>query len=233
MKPYVVCHMITSLDGRLHPSRWTQSPDGTRAEWSALYDRIHTQLEGDAWLIGRVTMAEMAKGTPLLAKPDATVERPSHFATRTTSNYAIAVDQSAKLHFGSAEIGGDHIVVLLGSETPDSHLAELAANGISYIIAETPEMNLDALLDVLGRELAIKRLIVEGGGGINGSFLAAGLVDEISLLIAPAIDGAESARGIFVHGEAGLAKDVQLTFKSVEQVGHGALHLRYLVKPAN
>jgi riboflavin biosynthesis pyrimidine reductase len=33
-------------------------------------------------------------------------------------------------------------------------------------------------------------LLVEGGGNVNGSLLAAGVVDEISLLVAPAIDGA-------------------------------------------
>ena len=36
MKPHVVCHMITSLDGSLHPSRFTASPDGSRADWSGL-----------------------------------------------------------------------------------------------------------------------------------------------------------------------------------------------------
>lgn len=40
--------MLTSLDGRIHPSRWTQSPDGTRADWSGLYERVHATLEGDA-----------------------------------------------------------------------------------------------------------------------------------------------------------------------------------------
>jgi hypothetical protein len=28
MKPHVICHMMVSLDGRIHPSRWTASPDG-------------------------------------------------------------------------------------------------------------------------------------------------------------------------------------------------------------
>ena len=40
-RPYVICHMLVSLDGRIHPSRWTASPDGSRSDWSEAYERIH------------------------------------------------------------------------------------------------------------------------------------------------------------------------------------------------
>ena len=33
MKPHVICHMMVSLDGRIHPSRWTASPDGNVKDW--------------------------------------------------------------------------------------------------------------------------------------------------------------------------------------------------------
>jgi hypothetical protein len=38
MKPHVICHMMVSLDGRIHPSRWTASPDGNRQEWGKVYE---------------------------------------------------------------------------------------------------------------------------------------------------------------------------------------------------
>ncbi len=98
-------------------------------------------------------------------------------------------------------MGGDPVVVLLGRDVPDHHLAELAADGISYVVAEDEAMDVGAMLEVLGRELGIERLLLEGGGHVNGSFLAAGLVDEISLLIAPAIDGGEGITGVFDAAE--------------------------------
>ena len=64
MKPYVVCLMETSLDGRLHPSRFTAGPQGGRADWGRLYEQVHSTLKADARLVGRVTMVEMAKGVP-------------------------------------------------------------------------------------------------------------------------------------------------------------------------
>lgn len=231
MKPHVICHMISSLDGGLHPSRWTESPDGNRRDWTALYQSCHEKLEGDAWMVGRVTMAEMSKGNPHPPHEHGKVDRPCHFANREAANYAIAVDTSGKLHFTKNEIDGDHIVVLLGGDVPDSHLAELAGDGISYIVSAQPQPDLPAMLDTLNSELGIKRLLLEGGAGINGSILAEGLVDEISLLIAPALDGRAASQSFVEFGEEGLAGKVALSLKSCEALAHGVIYLRYAVTP--
>jgi len=231
MKPHIICHMLASLDGGLHPSRFTASPDGSQAEWSNLYEQIHGDLEGDGWIVGRVTMAEMSKAGAHPPAHAGKAERPHHFARRDAGSYAVALDASGKLHFAKPDIGGDHVVVLLGRDVEDSHLAELAADGVSYIVSETAEMDLAAMLEVLGGELGISRLLLEGGAGINGSFFAAGLVDELSLLVAPAIDGRTANQGFVEFGESGLAGKMQLSLTSCEALTHGLVHLRYAVTP--
>lgn len=110
------------------------SPDGDRKAWTATYAAIHEQLAGDAWLVGRVTMAELS---PALAHPPSTFpkpSRPNHFAAGRAKPYAIAVDPSGKLHFDRPDIDGDAIVVWLGGDVSDAHLAELAADGVSYMV---------------------------------------------------------------------------------------------------
>lgn len=227
MKPEIVCLMMSSLDGGLHPSKWTESPDGGRKEWTALYQKAHEELQGDAWIVGRVTMAEMAKGEPHPPKSAGAVERPNHFADRRADNYAIALDTSGKLHFTRPDIDGDHIVVILGSEVPDTHLAELAADGISYIVSPSAEIDLPAVLDVLDKELGIRKLLLEGGAAINGAFFAAGLIDEFYLLVAPALDGSSGQPVVTFDG--GLAGKTQLSLISAETMGNGAVALRYKV----
>lgn len=229
MKPYVICHMVSSLDGGLYPSRWTDSPDGELGDWTALYQSCHEKLEGDAWMVGRVTMAEMSKGDPHPPHEYGELERPFHFANREAANFAIAIDISGKLHFTKNAIDGDHIVVLLGNDVADSHLAELVSDGISYIVSAQAEHDLSDMLATLERELGIKRLLLEGGAGINGSFLAAGLVDEISLIIAPVLDGRAASQSIVEYGEEGLAGKARLAFKSCAALAHGAIYLRYAV----
>lgn len=229
MKPHLICHMITSLDGRLDPSRWTRSPDGSRAEWSAIYERIHQTLEGDAWMVGRVTMAEMTKADAHVPADIGTVDRPHHFAVREAASFAVALDPSGKLHFDGGTIGDDPVVVLLGHDVPDSHLAELASDGVSYLVSTGPDISLAAMLDDLGRELGIRRLILEGGAATNGAFFAAGLVDELSLLVTPALDGRSGISAIIEADKAGLADRIELSLLSCEPTGHGTLHLRYAV----
>jgi riboflavin biosynthesis pyrimidine reductase len=221
--------MMGSLDGSLHPSRWTKSPDGSRAEWSSAYERIHQTLKGDAWLVGRVTMAEMSKATAHPPQKGGTVDRPHHFAAKSQGGYGIAIDPSCKLHFSKPEVGGDHVVVVLGRDAPDQHLAELTEDGVSYIVAPEAQPDLAGVLEVLRTELGIHRLLLEGGAAINGAFMAAGLVDELSLLIAPALEGRKATQNFVEFGESGLPGKVELSLTSCEKVEHGLVHLRFSV----
>jgi len=230
MKPHVACLMLSSINGRLHPSRYTASPDGTRKEWSGVYERLHDQMAADAWLVGRVTMAEMSKASAHAPANGVAANRPIHVAAKADS-YAVAIDRSGKLHFDKGDIGGDHVIVLLGADVADEHLVELASDGISYVVADTAEIDLAAALDTLSAQFGIRRLLLEGGGGINGSMLAAGVVDELHVLVAPALDGGDGAQGIVSHGADGLAGKVTLSFRSATPLEHGAVHLTYDVRP--
>lgn len=230
MKPHVICLMITSPDGSLHPSRWTKSPDGERSDWTALYERIHAEHAGNAWMVGRVTMAEMSKAEPHPPEGPFDVERPNHFARPGASSFAIALDPGGKLHFAGDQLFGDHIVVLLGPDVPDSHLAELTGDGVSYVVSAEKELDVGAMLDLLGQELGITRILLEGGANVNGSMLAAGLVDEISLVIAPALEGRVGSDRVIAFGEEGLAGKVELSLVACDVLTHGAIHVRYAVR---
>ena len=228
MKPEVIILMESSLDGKLHPSRWTASPDGERRDWSTLYERTHEALAGDAWIVGRVTMQEMSKAAAHPPEPVPAVERALYVAPHEAKRYAVALDPSGRVHFSSGAIGGDHAIVILGRNVGDAHLAELQADGVSYIGSEGAEIDLAAALEMLNSAFGIRRLLLEGGGAINGSFLAAGLVDEVNILVGPAFDGDVSQQGVVAY-PSGLAGKCELSFRSATPVEHGMVHLQYAV----
>ena len=176
-------------------------------------------------------MQEMSKAAahpPAKAGP---VRRPVNNAKGSARTFAVALDRSGKVHFARSDVGGDHAIVLLGNDVPDSHLAELAADGVSYVVADEAEIDLAAALDVLAREFGIKHLVVEGGAVTNGEFLASGLVDEMRISIAPALDAGDNVQGIVAYKD-GLAGKVRLQFKSVTTLDHGVVDLHYSVLPA-
>jgi riboflavin biosynthesis pyrimidine reductase len=230
MKPKITLLMITSVDGRLHPSRFTSSPDGTRRDWSAQYEKVHETLQADAWLVGRVTMAEISKAGPHAPSELVQVQRPLHNARSGGGTFAVALDPSGKVHFKPGGLGGDHVIALLGRDVPDGHLAELAADGVSYIVSEHADVDVATMLDVLAREFGIRHLVLEGGAATNGAFLAAGLVDEMRILVAPGIDGGENVQGIATYGD-GLAGRLSLQLLSAETLDHGVVELHYAVLP--
>ena len=232
MRPQVICLMMTSPDGSLHPSRWTKSPDGSRADWSGLYEKIHKQHGGNAWMVGRVTMAEISKAAPHAPSGPVDVKRPHHFARPDAPSFAIALDRSGKLHFSGSELYGDHVIVLLGSDVPDIHLAELAQDGVSYLVSDQNDIDVGAMLETLGKELGITKILLEGGANVNGTLMAAGLVDELSFLVAPALEARKDSDRIVEFGNEGLAGKVELSLIGCEQLDHGALHLRYAVRKA-
>jgi riboflavin biosynthesis pyrimidine reductase len=225
MKPHVICHMSSSIDGRTRLSRWR--PKGAVG---GLFEKLHDELEGDAWLIGRVTGQEFAKGNAYPATTDAVFPRESWFATRDAKAYGVVLDTHGKIVWGRSDIGGDPIVVVLTEQVSDAHLAGLRGEGISYIFAGKTELDLGLALDILNRELGIKRLLVEGGGVANGAFLRAGLIDEISLILFPTVDGAKGVSSIFdsSEAEAGQAAPVRtMVLESTQQLDGGVLWLRY------
>lgn len=51
--------------------------------------------------------------------------------------------------------------------------------------------------EILAAEFGVKRAAAVGGGHINAGFLAAGLLDEVSILIGAGIDGRGGMQSVF------------------------------------
>ena len=230
MKPHVICLMACSVDGRTLSSRWR--PKGTAGD---VFERVHDTLVGDAWLIGRVTGQEFAKGKPYPASAKETFPREAWFARRDAKAYGIVLDAHGKIAWGRSDIGGDPIVVVLSETVSDAHLAGLRGEGVSYIFAGESRLDLASTLDILNRELGVKRLLLEGGGGANGAFLRAGLVDELHLILCPAVDGAKGAPSVFDSRESEADQRAPVTAMSLassETLEGGVMLLRYRIENA-
>ncbi len=145
------------------------------------------------------------------------------------------LDAHGKIAWGRSDIGGDPIVVVLSESVSDAHLAALRGEGVSYIFAGKSQLDLSLTLDILNRELGVKRLLLEGGGGTNGAFLRAGLVDELNLLLCPAVDGAKGAPSLFdsTEEEADRRAPVSaLVLESNQALEGGVVLLRYRIENA-
>ena len=145
MKPYVICHMVASVDGRTLTSRW-RPEDPSRRE---LFERLHERLAVDAWLVGRITGQEYAKRHAYPDHADQHYARESWFARRDAAAFGIVLDAHGKIAWGRGDIGDDPIVIVLTENVSDAHLAGLREDGVSYIFAGERAVDLGRALDLL------------------------------------------------------------------------------------
>ena len=82
-------------------------------------------------------------------------------------------------------------------------------------------------MSLLAEHFGIRRLLLEGGGHINGAFLEADLVDEVSLLIAPGIDGRHNIPAVFDGVSLPNGEAAALRLKSIERRESDTVWIRY------
>jgi 5-amino-6-(5-phosphoribosylamino)uracil reductase len=234
MRPKIICHMVSSIDGRLVSDRWSAPADGVEASsLLQLYETVASRLNADGWLVGRKTMASYVRGTARQSVVAGDGLRTAHIAERKGRSLAITIDPEGKLHYGQDNIGGDHVVAVLGEGVSDDYLAELRTDGVSYILAGADGSDLHAAMNMIGKAFGVKTILLEGGGITNGTFLRAGLIDEISLLVYPGIDGLAGVPSTFEYiGAAGErpATGLALRHLATETLDGGMVWLRYLVQ---
>lgn len=226
-RPKVICHMLASVDGRVDVSGWPPLGDG-RAE----YERVHASYAPDGWLCGRVTMEPFAtavRSDDAVAREHTGAPRDDFRAPGDFASFAFALDPSGRLAWASSDVGGDHVVAILTERVSDDYLAFLRERGVSYLLAGARDVDLPLALEKIGARFGVRTLLLEGGGKINGAMLRAGLVDEVSLLVAPVADGRMGTPALFdVDGTD--AAPGRLVLESVERRAADVVWLCYRVE---
>ena len=151
------------------------------------------------------------------------------FIARRAESYAIAIDPSGKLRWERGDIDGEHVIAVLTESVSDAYLAFLQAQGVSYLFGGRKQIDLQKVLEKLAENFGIRKLLLEGGGKINGTFLAADLIDELSILVVPVADGRVHTPALF-DVEQQKAKPRALKLVSTETLTGGVVWLRYKIK---
>lgn len=220
--------MVASVDGRIATDGWPLSAEGRRQ-----YELVHERYESDAWLCGRVTMeqhfAQRVRPDVEIASEHRGAPREDYRAPGTHESFAFAIDSRGRLAWEVNDIDGDHVVAILSERVSDAYLAFLRERGVSYLLAGARDVDLALSLEKIDAKFGVRTLMLEGGGRINGGMLRAGLIDEVSLLVAPVADGRIGAPALFdIEGD-----DVaphRLALESVERRADDVLWLRYRVE---
>ncbi len=226
-KPYIICHMMTSIDGRIDCAMTSQLPGVS--DYYATLDALETPTT----VSGRVTAElEMAMPGVFEAKDKTPLGREAFSRKTKSKGYEIIVDTHGKLLWQNAAGMDKPYLIITGIQVPQEYLDYLDRQNISWIACGNEKINLTRACEILADEFGVERMGIVGGPAINTAFLNEGLLDEISLLIGAGVDGRQEMPSVF----DGRQMDYPLTHLSLSDVkkfDSDAVWLRYMTEKEN
>lgn len=194
-RPYIICHMVTSLDGKV-TGDFLFKPECESA--CEIYYDINRNTKSNGFICGRVTMEGSFTGGyyPDLSKYEPVKEKVDYIPENLSGFYAVAFDPKGKLGWKSNKIidpdgdpgyDGAQIIEVLTEQADDRYLSYLMDMEIPFIIAGEDEIDVDFALFKLKNIIGCETLLLEGGSIINGAFQRADVIDELSLVVAPIV----------------------------------------------
>ena len=148
---------------------------------------------------------------------------------KDAAGYSVVVDTKGSLLWGDNHGSESPLIVITSELASKEYLAYLDSKSISWIACGKKKIDLIKASEHLKNEFGVERMAIVGGGTINAGFLDAGLLDEVSILLGPGIDGRKGMGATF----DGLPMDrepVTLKLGNVKPYENGAVWLRYSVK---
>lgn len=226
-KPYIVCYMMTSVDGRIDCGMVGKLA-GVE-EYYPLLDELDLQSAVSGKTTAVLELAEQGEFVPSNNSPlgkEAVSKK-----TDSANGYSIVTDTKGTLLWkNDSEYEQPHII-LTSKQVSQEYLNYLDEKNISYIVTGDTKIDLAAACEKLKEHFGIERLGIVGGPAINTAFLDAGLLDEVIVLIGAGIDGRASFPPVFNREDrGGNFEPTHLTLVEAKIYDSGAVLIRYKTK---
>ena len=196
-RPYVVLNMVSTVDGRATIGGHS-GPIGRRAD-RELFHGLRTVV--DAVMVGAGTASAERYGRIIREEAHRQLRR-----ERGLSEQPLACIVSGRLSLPAdipllADATGRVTIITASAAS----LPECAAH-VDYVrAARDGSLDLPAALAELRERFAVRTLLCEGGPHLNSTLLAAGIVDELFLTLAPKLAGSDGMSGEALRSLAGPA----------------------------
>lgn len=209
-RPQVTLKIATSLDGRIATasgeSRWITG----EAARAAVH---HLRADHDGVMIGAETAA--------VDDPELTVrldETPVKQPLRIVLDSRLRVSPTSRL-MKTLAIAPLLIVAARDADRSLAVALQKAGAQVDFVPRGLDGLELDEVFALLKETHAVDRLLIEGGGRIAASCLAAGCIDRIEWFRAPMLLGAEGRPGIGPLGLKKLADAPRFARVAIREVG--------------
>jgi diaminohydroxyphosphoribosylaminopyrimidine deaminase / 5-amino-6-(5-phosphoribosylamino)uracil reductase len=217
--PFVRLKLAMSLDGRTAlangESKWITGEQARadvqilRASSSAVITGINTVLTDDPSLNVRVDELALSENE-LSANAQLFATQPLRViidSQKRTPGTAKILNEPGSVKIYNSENGADQ-------NNPANNVE------IVQVSSDSQGVNLNSVLESLASEFACNDVLVEAGPTLSGSFISAGLVDELVVYIAPKLLGSDAKPLFEITGLESLVESTQFTINELTQIGN-------------
>lgn len=221
---HVVSHMTVSIDGRI---------TGFPVDMGLHYE-VAARFAADAVLTSSATLLDGAAREGIDLSLDDVPSTGDPVATEVAADagdapWLVIVDSRGRvrrLGWLRAQPYWSDVIVAASAATPAHRLAALRRAAVAHVVVGDERVDLPALLDALAERYDVHRVRVDAGGTLTGALLAAGLIDELHVIIAPYVVGTLPVGPTLADGLTDAARRHVLVRVDALRDGHVLLRYR-------
>jgi len=224
-RPHVHINVAATADGKIDTVE-RRGASISSARDKERVDRL--RADADAVMIGGRTLHD--EDPKLTVKSDALrARRKALGRTENPAKVAVASRLALKPGCQFLTAGPARRLLFTTAGTDAAEVERLRLEGAEVFVQQAQQVDLGAVLAAL-KDQGMERLMVEGGATLNFELLRLGLVDELTVYVAPVIFGGETSPTL--AGGAGLADQaaMRLHLQRAEQWEDGGVLLHYMLK---
>ena len=221
-RPFVFINVAVTADGKIDTFQRRGAAISSARDKERV-DRL--RAESDAIMVGGRTLLD--EDPKLTVKSEVLrAERVKRGRPPNPAKVGVVTQAKIKEDSQFLDSGPADIVIFTTRRTSKRQLSLLKARHVDVYVDDAQQVNLERALATL-KDLGIGRLMVEGGGTLNFELMRLGLVDEISIFIAPMIFGGESAPTLAAGLGLATSEAIPLKLVDVETWEDGGVLLKY------
>lgn len=224
-RPFVFINVAMTADGKID----TFERKGSAISSKQDKERVDMlRAEADAVLVGGKTLLEEL---PKLTVKSEALREGRIQQGRSPNPIKVGVVTVADIPMDSdfVKAGDARVVIFTTHRTSKEQLERLRTRGVEVFADDAPRVDLVKMMSTL-KEMGVGRLMVEGGGTMNFELLRLGLVDELTLYIAPMIFGGANAPTLADGLGVPRAAAIEMRLQHIQQWDDGGVVLKYKIR---
>lgn len=223
-RPYIFINVAMTADGKID----TFERKGAAISSQRDKERVdQLRAAADGILVGGRTLLE--EQPRLTVKSEALREgRVRRGVSPNPIKVGVATVADIALDSDFIKAGPARLVIFTTSQTSITQLESLRELGVEVFVDDSPRVDLNNMMTTLKR-IGADHLMVEGGGAINFELMRLGLVDELTIYIAPMIFGGANSPTLADGLGFPRAAAIELKLIDVEKWEDGGVFLRYKI----